>query len=43
MIKLDEQDQGNKYDISRSNTRNNMAIKKNLIEKYTPILDKFEA
>ena len=36
VIKLDEQDQGNKYDISRSNTRNNMAIKKNLIEKGLP-------
>jgi len=36
VIKLEEQDQGNKYDISRSNTKNNIAIKKNLIEKGFP-------
>ena len=35
-IRLEEQDHGNKYDISRSNTKNKIAIKKNLIEKGFP-------
>jgi len=36
VIKLEEQDHGNKYDISKSNTKNSIAIKKNLIEKGFP-------
>ena len=36
LIKFELTDQGNKYVISKSKTKNNIAIKKNLTEKGSP-------
>ena len=36
LIKLEEHDHGKRYDISKSKTRNKIAIRKNLIEKGFP-------